>query len=173
MGKSRFLKRRLAFWGLAAVSFQLAIRGAVLRLQESDGAAYDALGAENGPEYFWMLVPENETLDLLTQSAFPLLLVLGLVFLAAAINPGGRKGRLKMRHVFSLLGGLWCFFIGMWGLVFMVTEGKTEWELPGFLFPFLLYLIIHRTWPLFLAGGGLLVYLGLRRDNSSAPKENA
>jgi hypothetical protein len=170
MGKFPFRKRRIAFWGAAALALQLAARGAVIRLHERGGSSYETLGADNGPEYFWMLVPESETLDLVTQSAFPLLFVLSVVFVAAAIKPDGWKGRLSVGHVFSLLGGLWCISIGMWGLVFIITDGKTDWELPEYLFPSLLYLIIHRAWPLFLAGGGLLLYLGLRRADSSAPR---
>jgi hypothetical protein len=66
------------------VVLQLGLRGAVLWLSERAGETFDIIGAVNGPRYFWLLVPESWTIDLVTRFAFWLLLPLGVFFLARA-----------------------------------------------------------------------------------------
>jgi hypothetical protein len=69
---------------IGLVALQLGLRGVVLWLSERAGETFDVIGAVNGPKYFWLLVPESWTIDLITRFAFWLLLPVGIFFLSRA-----------------------------------------------------------------------------------------
>lgn len=75
------------------LTLQLGLRGAVLLGNERGGNTFDVIGAVNGPEFFWLLIPESWTLDLITRFSFWLLLPASLYFLVRALLLLKMKGR--------------------------------------------------------------------------------
>lgn len=91
MDNYRFRNRRTAiqvFVGLTLL--QLGLRGLAILANERDGNTLDIIGDINGPRFWWLLIPESWTIDLVTRFSFWLLLPAGVILLARAFFVGNR-----------------------------------------------------------------------------------
>lgn len=151
---------------LGLVMLQLGVRGFILWLNETGGNTHDVIGDINGPKYWWMLIPESWTIDLIVRSTFWVLLPLAVFFLArAAAASSVPKGKpivpgLSVGILIALAA--WTLFIGVWGLLVVATSDAIEWAPPEIIFPTVLYLVIHRIWPIFIGIAGVLGYFAWR-----------
>lgn len=161
---------------IGLMTLQLGLRGLVVLLNESGGNTYDVIGDVNGPKYWWLLIPESWTLDLVTRFSFWFLLPLSVVFFARAVvlarsDAPQRLMALRLLIAVLILVSVWAFLIASWGVVVVATHDAFEWSLPEFVFPTPLYLVIHRAWPgfLFIAIVGAYVAWRLRKGLSRGP----
>ena len=156
--------RAAANTAVGLLLLQLGLRGLAIFLNEQGGNTYDVAGDINGPGYWWLLVPESWTIDIVTRFSFWLLLPLGLFFLVRAGLVVKSAVTLATRISIGLLLILaaWIFLIGSWGVIIAAVHASPTWSPPEVIFPAILYLFIAKIWPLFFVAAALCGYSAFR-----------
>lgn len=157
---------------------QLGTRGVAIFLNERGGNTYDVAGDFNGRRYWWMLLPESWTLDVVTRFSFWLLLPIGLFFLVRSAllfrtTRGSVAAARRLSIIVLAIVALWMFLIATWGVVITTASSSPSWSPPELLFPTALYVVITRTWPLFLGVSILCIFIVWRLSKRSSNKSNA
>ena len=67
------------------LTLQLGLRGVALFANERAGNTFDVIGAVNGPQFFWLLVPESWMIDLITRFTFWLLFPASVYFFVRTV----------------------------------------------------------------------------------------